>query len=202
MPKVGELILLAAPSCCGKTYFLEQLRGGRLPRLVSRTGLDPKIDSYVSVIPRELRNYGGTYVPRMILHFAIPTIALTERTLESFDYEPRLDVVKSAEEVTVLTLLASSNVLASRLRSRTRTNRRMVYRNFPKYLAERRKMAKLKQIYAVPDNVIGAYEAWLRYVSSLPNLRESWLVTADSDYEAFEPHEWERIKTGFFATTP
>ena len=104
MPHVGELILLAAPSCCGKSYFLEQLYEGRLQHLVQRMALDEPIHSYVSVIPKELQDYRGSYVPRMILHFAIPTIALVDGSLTSLEDEPRLDVVKSAERVTVITL--------------------------------------------------------------------------------------------------
>ena len=140
MPHVGELILLAAPSCCGKSYFLEQLYEGRLQHLVQRMALDEPIHSYVSVIPKELQDYRGSYVPRMILHFAIPTIALVDGSLTSLEDEPRLDVVKSAERVTVITLLASADVLASRLRSRQRSNRRMIFRNIAKYRSERRKI--------------------------------------------------------------
>jgi hypothetical protein len=199
MPHVGELILLAAPSCCGKSYFLDQLYEGRLHDLVQRMALDEQIDSYVAVIPKELEDYRGAYVPRMILHFAIPTIALVDRSLKSLEDEPRLEVVKSAERVTVITLLASANVLASRLRSRQRANRKLIYRNLSKYLSERRKMARLKQIYGAPDEVVVAYEAWFNYVDSLANATKSWLVTAQSDYEAFEPNEWERLRSIFFA---
>ena len=199
MTHVGELILLAAPSCCGKSYFLEQLYEGRLQHLVQRMALDEPIHSYVSVIPKELQDYRGSYVPRMILHFAIPTIALVDGSLTSLEDEPRLDVVKSAERVTVITLLASADVLASRLRSRQRSNRRMIFRNIAKYRSERRKMARLAQIYAVPEDVVVAYEAWFQYVDSLANAKTSWIVTAQRDYEAFESNEWELLRSIHFA---
>jgi hypothetical protein len=200
MPRVGELILLAAPSCCGKTYFLEQLYGGRLESLAQRLGLEEPIDSYISVIPSQLENFRDADVSRMILHFAIPTIALNERSLQTLADESRLDIVSSSDRVTVITLLASANVLASRLHTRFRENRKMMYRKLSKYLSERRRMNRLKQMYAAPDKLVVAYEAWFKYVDSLANLRKSWLVTAENDYEAFEPNEWEQIKRLYFAT--
>ena len=81
MAKVDELVLLAAPSCCGKTRFLEKLFAGQLTDLAAKMNIVEPIESYVSLIPRQVPEYGDRTVPRMILHFAIPTIALNDGSL-------------------------------------------------------------------------------------------------------------------------
>lgn len=194
MPAVGDLILLAAPSCCGKTRFLEQLEEGRLPGLAATLGITGPVDSWVSLIPRELGQLAGRSVPRMILHFAIPTIAIVEGELTDLSAEPRLEVLRHAERVTAVTLVASAGTLAARWRRRNRLHRKMLVFNFRQYFAERRRMQKLKLIYADPRKIAVAYEAWLTYVNGLSNLKESWLVTAEDDYEAFPAGEWQQLR--------
>jgi hypothetical protein len=194
MPRVNDLVLVAAPSCCGKTRFLEELYGGRLQDLVLDMELDTPISRYVSMTPVELRNHRATTIARLMLHFAIPTIPLNDGSLQDLAKDPRLDVVKSANRVTVITLFSSANVLVSRVQLRYRANRRRIFTKFTGYLSERRRLAKLKKLYAAPDKLVFVYEAWLHYVNSLPNLYGAWLVAAESEYEAFRPSEWERIK--------
>jgi len=63
---------------------------------------------------------------------------------------------------------------------------------------ERRRLAKLKQLYADPGNITVAYDAWFAYCDSLPNLAGQWLVTADDDYEVFAQREWLAIRDSYF----
>jgi hypothetical protein len=193
---------VAAPSCCGKTHFLKQLQSGRLKHLESAMGFSAPIDSYISVIPRQLGPYRDTAVSRMILHFAIPTIALNDGSLSDLGDEPRLQIVRKAERVTVITLLASAGTLASRLKSRYRENRKMIVYNFSSYLSERRRMNRLKEMYADPTRITVAYEAWFRHVQTLANLRHECLVTAEAGYEVFESGEWPRISDEYFPVSP
>src|SRR5690606_16821007 len=102
----------------------------------------------------------------------------------------RLQVVKNSDSVTAITLVAGPKVLSHRLGLRYRENRKMIYRKFHRYLSERRRMNRLRDMYAGPEPVVRAYETWFEYVNSLPNLKVSRLVTAESDYEGFSPDDW------------
>lgn len=201
MPRVGELVILAAPSCCGKSHFLRQLQDGRLQSLARQLRLDAPVDSYVAALPGEAASYGDAAIPRMILHFAIPTIALNSGSLRNLADEPRLDVVKNSGRVIVITLLAGARVLSSRLRSRSRLNCKMIFFNFSRYQAERQRLSQLKELYASPERLVFTYERWLEYVRSLPNLDSAWLVTAERDYEAFGTEDWEGMKRSYFDTS-
>ena len=59
-------------------------------------------------------------------------------------------------------------------------------------------MAKLKKMYAEPNNVMVAYDAWFAYSSALPNLADAWLITADSNYKVFCAREWQNIRQSYF----
>lgn len=198
MPKVGELILLAAPSCCGKTRFLGELFAGQLHHVLTAMKIETPIDSYQSVIPKEIADIDSSHVPRMILHYALPTIALNEGSLQNLEDDPRLDIVNHSERVTVLTLVTSPGILTSRLLARNKAHRIFILTNLSKFFRERRRLAKLKQLYADPGNITVAYDAWFAYCNSLPNLADQWLVTADDGYEVFAQREWLTIRGSYF----
>ena len=198
MPKVGELILLAAPSCCGKTRFLEELFAGRLDDVVAAMNIRAPMNSYVPVIAMNISDIDCSTVPRMILHFAIPTIALNDGSLRNIADDPRLEILKDSERVTVVTLLTSASILASRLRSRYIANYKMILRDISKFRRGHRRMARLKQMYADPDKVMVAYDAWFAYSNTLPNLANEWIITADSTYEVFSGREWQSMRNSYF----
>lgn len=198
MPTVGELILLGAPSCCGKTRFLGELFEGKLHHVLGAMKIEAPINSYQPVIPKEIADIDSSHVPRMILHYALPTIALNEGSLLNLEDDPRLEIVRHAERVTVLTLVTSPSILTSRLLARDKTHRIFILTNLSKYFVERRRLAKLKQLYARPSNITVAYDAWFAYCNSLPNLANQWLVTADDGYEVFSQQEWLTIRDSYF----
>lgn len=131
-------------------------------------GIEAAIDSYVSVIPSQLGSYRDSFVPRMILHYALPTIALNDGSLSNLNDDPRLEIINSAERVKAITLIASASVLASRLRRRYFANLKMIFFDYSSYLSDRRRMNQLKPMYAEPRNVIVAYEACFSTFSRSP----------------------------------
>ena len=199
-PAVDHLVLLAAPSCCGKSRFLEELQEGRLHALADALGIERSADGWQILIPRELQRFEGQSIPRLILHFAIPSIAINDGELADLAEEPRLQVVPRSVKVTVVTLLASAGTLARRWRIRNRENRKMIVFNVRRYFEERRRMQRLKELYGKPHEVTRAYDAWFRYVDRLPNLHASWVVTAEDDYEAFPRGEWTRLRRRYLTT--
>ena len=198
MPKVGELILVAAPSCCGKTRFLNELFAGRLHHVLTAMKIKAPIDSYQSVIPQEIADIDSSNVPRMILHYALPTIALDEGSLRNLEDDPRLEIVSNSERVTVLTLITSPAILTSRLLARNRAHRILLLTNFSKYFRERRRLGRLKDLYAEPSRIKSVFDAWFAYSSLLPNLADQWLITADDEYGVYAQRDWLSISKSYF----
>jgi hypothetical protein len=198
MPHVDDLILLGAPSCCGKTYFLKQLFDGRLNDLLTLMNIDSPIKSHVLVEPKDVSAFAGSRVPHMILHFTIPSIPLIEKRQRQIEDDLRLEFVRHSGRVTAITLIADRNVLSSRLQARSKWSRKLLFKSVSKYLSVNRKLGKLKRIYSSPEDLIAVYDAWFSYLRSLPNLDNSWLITTDECYDVFKETEWQQIKGKYY----
>lgn len=202
MPRVSELLMVAGPSCCGKTRFLDRVFDGRHDDLMALMGVSDRIQSYTPVLAIELPEHRGASIPRMILHLALPVVPLVEGSLERICDEPRFDFVRTCESVTAITLVASGGVLQSRLRSRYRWSHKLLLKSVPEYLSVRKRLGKLIRTYEDPANLVLAYEAWFRYLESLPNLANRWLITTQDEYELREPAEWREIRNSYFGPSP
>lgn len=197
MAKVIDLVLLAGPSCCGKSHFLEHVSGGHSDHVL-KAALSAHYSSYRTLTPKELPSLGDELIPGMILHLALPIIPLVEGSLRQVSDDNRLQLVKSSERVTAITMLASRGVLMSRLRKRERAGLKQLFRGISQYRAVHRRLSKLKEIYGSSAGLIAVYEAWFHYLQSLDNLDAEWLLTCDDQYELLEPSEWPRIKNAYF----
>lgn len=202
MAQVSELLVITSPSCGGKTRFLDRAYAGRHGDLLARLGVQGSIRSYKQVLVRELPEYRGAVLPRMVLHVALPVMALVQKKLQRIADERAFDFIAGCGSVTSITLVASAAVLQSRLQSRYRRAPRLLLRSIPEYLAVRSRLKQLMQVYEDPDNLALAYDAWLAYVGSLPNVANSWLVTSLDEYELHEPTEWPRVRQAYFGSSP
>ena len=201
MPRVSELLVVAAPSCCGKTRFLNRVFDGRHDELLALMGFSDSIQSFMPVLARELPKYRGARIPRMILHFALPVVPLVDGRPERSSNEPVFEFVRTCDNVTAITLLASGDVLRSRLRSRYRWAHKLLFKSVSRYLSVRRRLRKSIRNYEDP-NLAVAYEAWFRYIESLPNVANHWLVTAQGEYELRAPADWCEIRNSYFGHLP
>lgn len=198
MAHVSELLVVTAPSCGGKTRFLDRVYAGRHEDLLARMGVHGSIRSYKQVLARELPGYRDAALPRMVLHVALPVMPLVQNKLQRIADEPLFNFVAGCGSVTSITLLASAHVLQARLQARYRRAPRLLLRGIPGYLAARKRLKQLMQAYEGQGNVALAYEVWLAYVASLPNVAGSWLVTSHDEYELHEAAEWPRLREQYF----
>lgn len=201
MPRVSDLLLVAAPSCGGKTRFLDRLFDDRHDDLLALMGVSGPIQSYTPVLVRELPELRDADVPRMVLHLALPVVPLAEGKLERIGDEPTFEFVRTCESVTAITLVASGDILQARLRSRYLWTHKLLFKSVPEYLAARKRLRNLARTYADPSNLVLAYEAWFRYLESLPNLAHRWLITTDDEYELRAPAEWQEIRNACFGAS-
>lgn len=201
-PSVGELVLVAAPSCCGKSYFLNELLSGRLKDVEMQLGLSSPVVDYVSLIPPQLKSIECSYIPKLIMHYALPTIAINDGSLKTLSKDPRLQIMYKAQKLSSITLVASQKILESRLRARYRANLKMLFFNFFSYLSDRRRMIQLKDLYSNPESIILAYETWFKFVKNFQSLDTELLVTTDDHFEVFSTDDWMRIRDHCFPMIP
>lgn len=199
MATAGELIILAAPSCCGKSRFLNQLFDGKLNCLADVLKLRTPISDYAQMTPKEVSELGDQHISRLFLHYAIPTLALNNGNLRKLADDSRLDILKHSGKITVITMLASNQVLSDRLQRRIKKNRSMIIKKPVKYCREFFRLIKLKQQYTKPANVIAAYDEWLAFSHSLPNLSAEWLMLADDEYKLLPLSRWPTLKKTYSA---
>ena len=195
-PKVDDLILVAAPSCCGKTRFLEHLLSGRLNDLAAELNIGGALDSYESIVANQVETLNGKQLPRLIYHYALPTIALNDGSIGELRSESRLSIVPSARNVNVITLIARPGVLTGRLALRVKSNRRLMFRKPSKYLSERRRLARLRDLYGDPGRIAVAYRAWFDYTQGLENLQHESLIDANDAYKLLPVDEWRSALGG------
>ena len=70
VPQVKKLVLIAGPSCVGKTTLVKRVREEPESELSERLGID-KSESWMSVDAEHLPKLSEPYVEKMILHYGI-----------------------------------------------------------------------------------------------------------------------------------
>jgi hypothetical protein len=178
---IGQLVLVAAPSCCGKTLFLSQLLDGALPEVASAIGVTNGEEWRVSDAMHWAR-LKDEKIDRLIVAYAIPTYAVVSADPQKPHVDPRLEIVSSAAQTTFVTLVASSTSLTARLKQRYRMRLRQILLRPRGFIRRHQFVQRLLPIYRDPQKMRIVYEWWFRYVDSTPNLG-SWVVDADAKYE-------------------
>lgn len=196
MTDIEELVLIAGPSCCGKSYLLDRLRQDKRGQLASSLGLTAPIDSYEIVTAKQLAKYEGRHTSRMILHVAIRPSSADDEAGGGPEYE-KLDAVAAAQHVRGITMIVSQKVLLSRLNMRIKASRKLTLRNVLKHSSISRRFKKLEKVYSDSAAIVAAYDAWFSYLASLSNLAGSILVSAESDYGVQDGDDWTAVRHAY-----
>ena len=108
MLKVGQLIIVAGPSCAGKTYLINKMARGGCPLLCQALGVDD-INQWRSGSFRFARLTDEKYIDKFILH-----LDLHSHFSVAKDNQILFDFIHSADAVTVLTLCSLPGVIKRR----------------------------------------------------------------------------------------
>ena len=180
LESVDRLIVIASPSCCGKTLFLAHLARGAISHIATAIGVENAADWRICDAGR-LGDIADARAERLIVAYAIPSPRVaTGRPLKNTTDE-KLGIVALARRKTFVTLVASSATLMSRLQQRVRSNRKWILLNPRKFLRARRLLRRLALVYQDPSQLRRMYESWFEYTASLPH-DGMWIVNADAKY--------------------
>jgi hypothetical protein len=170
-----RLIIVAAPSCCGKTTFLKQLYRGELPEVASRCRFGAGKDwKYGDIWLEEETLLHQTADPsrQFLLHYTLPFRGINASLFRrNYDKPNRLKILSSTDDTVVLTLEASSAELLRRVDLRA-SRMEEIYRVEGKmrsaaYLKARWTLRELRSLYKDPARLAETYANWSAFLSTI-----------------------------------
>ncbi len=205
---LDRIILVAAPSCCGKTMFINMMRRDKLQRISADLQMGDvsswtyKDAFYINA--RSLKTIEKSPINKIVLHWTIPhpTFKLALRNLVllcAYDKTSRLQIMKSSREITVLTLYTSQSSLLRRVefrRQRILERRLEGKESLFSLTTKKRRTRKLAQFYSDMCNLAPLYERWFHFCETL-NPGASYLVNVEDEPSLVSITKWSEIKEGW-----
>lgn len=191
---IDHLFVIAGPSCCGKTTLVKQIKSNHLSALTVKIGLgDP--DSWIFVNANNISSLTQKKIPRMVLHYALPSLELYSGNKQSYINDERLAVLERARKISIITLHTMPTNLVARTQKRKllwKSGRRQLLRNIFRYFDEYKRLQKLERLYAKPEEIIPIYNLWFSYYRSYP-IHSAWLLNVDKNPVLQPESDWSTI---------
>ena len=194
LQRIDQLIIVAAPSCCGKSTLIRELRSGNVRKLATALAMDA-VDSWFFVDSDLLDTLRQRQVPRMVLHYALPALPIKDGLIRSIADDSPMDILQIAKRISIVTLFADSDTLLQRIRKRIRSrkaNRWPVIRSIAGFLAQskslrerwpllrkRFRLERLEKLYADPDELSFIYRSWFSHCQQVSPEMELILHTVN-----------------------
>ena len=205
-----RLVVIAGPSCSGKSTMIDRLLSGRLPRLAGGLELGP-LETWTSLLPKHVSDPPRADAPKVLLHYDLLRRWTRKEPAADYDGDPCLGLLSEAPDLTVVTLWASASVLAARLRQRRSTfHRRLLrgrlwnseqlhstaveddrpapswWRTASAVWRELLRLEAKRRLFRSEDPLRDLYESWLRFcVRTGP--RANWIIDTHADLERLLP---------------
>lgn len=216
--RIDRLLLVAGPSCAGKSTFIEDLSAGRLPRIAGQLELgDP--GEWQCVLWRDLPRLEGTRLERVILHYDfLQSWSLRRTPVHAEDGTLRL-LAAAAAEIASVTLWASPEVLHRRISQRRATFARSLLagkpwnseqlrgmrRDAPRkslrrvLLAIWRELNRLgvkRRLYGRQRELFTLYDGWIDFCRRSDPARQWLLDTSQRTTELLPLSSWPYLAKG------
>ncbi len=180
--RIGHLFVIAGVPAGGKSTLIDGLMNGELPELAREMGFDADQ-------PWNLQLYGQVAqceqaeVSNMLLHYNI-TGYLTYGDLHRYD-RGLLDLMETAERVTIVTTLCPAEELLERYRTSRIAQK-------PKDLTKRqsRKIRDHLALYGSQKRLDRQFRHWFSFVRQ--HVKDSPVVFQDEGYQLCSVDDWEQ----------
>jgi energy-coupling factor transporter ATP-binding protein EcfA2 len=178
MIHVGELILVAGPSCVGKSTLIKKLQEGTETLLSEKVELgDPASWTYSE--GARLHKIHEPHVDRMIFHYDI----LRPWKLnidQGYEGDESLRILDTSEAITFVTLWATPQALIQRLRSREADliRKTLSFRNIRSKWQKFRDLHKLwkrQKLYTNTLELFSFYDKWFEFCNTYI-LKAHWII--------------------------
>lgn len=205
MLPIDRLLLVAAPSCCGKTTFINAVRAGDLETLAGTLDFRES-DGWLFkdawyLNHQYLDKLRNAPESRLVLHWTIPrpSFKLAVRGLAtgySYDKRHRVDFVRSARKLTIVTLLNSREYLLRGVNSRLTTAKKRHQSgtsNRLTFLRQKWNMSRLTNLYSDMSKVVPMYDRWFGFCESL-NASAHHIVRLDQGSTLVDLDGWLELR--------
>ncbi len=201
---IDNMVIVAGPSCCGKTRFVSELRKGKLTSIEQRLELGKAeswryIDTFYSS-PDVVRELMESTVEVALVHWTVLHPSMKQRLRkvllnQAYERKHRLDLIRIARRVTCLSLYADPTELIRRTLLRGdkisefyENGRDSVFT----YWRKRRHLAGLRSAYAHPTKLVEMYLGWFRFCANM-GVDRSWLVNTTDAPELESQENWPNV---------
>lgn len=176
---VNQLLMIAGPSCVGKTTLIQRLQEGNLPFLCQKLELgDPSLWKYIK--PKQLGETTELYLDHLILQYDL--LGLKELDFDKgYREDETLRILESSNEITVLTLWTTFETLHSRNLSRIPKNLLGAFRFESFYntllyvLRKYHAIRWRRKFYKNPYNIYSLYTRWFTFCKRR-KLKAHWII--------------------------
>lgn len=160
MLQVGRLVIIAGPSAAGKSRLIETIMAGGLVALRNQLGMR-SCSSCLHIEARELPAIRQQRMDQVILHYDLYTQFISDT---GFQHLP--DLLPRAENVSVLTLCASTQLLYKRVSSRLISVCNAFVAKPDSFKAERiHRLREILAYYRDEPNLNALYEKWIQFIT-------------------------------------
>lgn len=176
LPRIKRLIVVAGPSCSGKSSLIAALQRGELPILQKTIGMDDPLDwSYVHAY--ELPQLSGMYAEQLVVHYGFQA----QRSLNGYRFLAGL--LRNTDHAIFLTLQVRTGTLVKRNWSSLAGDVSAFFRtpkNFSKFAQRLRNTMNRYFIYRNPHTVSGLYEHWFKFCAACGG-HMHWVIDASGE---------------------
>lgn len=194
-----RLLVVAAPSCCGKTTFVQRLTAGGPD---AREALIPGYaevpewkykDLYMH--EAEIVALGRQGTTNLMLHYTLPHPAIRFWLRPGYDKRVRRSILAAGGHTTVATLLAPRAILLHRVaRRRVRIFERLELGEISQWKARRllATLTHLERIYASGDRLARIYQRWFEYLRGI-GIAEQYLFDVEREPRSVAQDDWLEV---------
>lgn len=205
MLPLDRLIVIAGPSCCGKSTFIWRLRHGELPHIEGALGIED-IDQWVYkdtfyMKAGALQEIKRSPARNIFLHWTMPRPSLklvVRKLLTLFAHDKnreRLELLRSTNHLTILAIYTSQPSLIKRVharRIRVCELRRLGKIGGFAYWKQMRYTQRLEKFYSNPSNILSLYQRWFLLCRTL-RINAIHLVESEREPSLVPIEEWPEI---------
>ena len=162
MVQIEQLIVIAAPSCAGKSYLIKKIKKGDYPHLCEQIGIDvPSLWHYSHF--KKLMYIRQQIIERLVVHYDLYDIYLQNNNFNNLN-----ELINKSGRVVTLTLNVSQELLIKRnyLRLRESISHLMVKKEITwriNALKKIKRLLKIRKYYKREFSEL-IYEKWSKYI--------------------------------------
>jgi hypothetical protein len=176
--KIDHLVVVIGPTSAGKSTLLGRLETDA--KMHSEFGLEG--DSWLFV-HRDTNDLPRGCLKGVVLHYDLLRPHL--RSIRTFDRNPWCDFLRTAEQITIITLMSPGDVLRARL-----VKGELDHGRYKK--SRKKRHTELFDRYATPDFLRQQYGLWFEYCKRYLNIRRNLrLISDDRNRRIASADNWE-----------